>query len=115
MRKTMATLVALVGLATSATLTLAACDSPTAQPTGCVASYPSSGSMAGVVCDIGWSCSDDTQHYQLLCTESDGNYSCTCTTDTTTAVTVVVVTPFKCTGTGAQPAAIGGCLWDIQE
>jgi len=106
--------VALVALVAGAVLTAGGCDSPTTQPTGCVSSYPDAGATPGVVCDIGWSCSDDTQHYQILCTESEGNYSCTCTTDTTAAVTVVVVNPFKCTGAGAQPAAIGGCLWNIE-
>ncbi len=109
-----AAVVTAVAAVTVAAFGVGACTSPTAQPTGCVAAYNDAGSMPGVVCDIGWSCSDDTQHYQILCTESEGNYSCTCTTDTTTAVTVVVVNPFMCTGPGAQPAAIGGCLWNIQ-
>ena len=94
-------------------LTSAGCDSPTAQPTGCVASYPDTGATPGVVCDIGWSCSDDTQHYQILCTETGGNYSCTCTTDTTTATILILVNPFRCPGDGAQGAALG-CDWDLQ-
>ena len=104
----------MVALMAVAALTCAGCASPTATPTACVALYPDAGAGVGVVCEIGWSCSSDTEHFQILCTESGANYSCTCTTDTTTAVSVVVVNPFKCDGPGAQPAAIGGCRWDIQ-
>ena len=100
--------------AVAAATAIAACSSPTVQPTGCVPSSNDAGAMPGVVCDIGWSCSDDTQHYQILCTESEGKYSCVCTTDTTTAVTEIVVPAFKCTGANAQPTAIDGCLWNIQ-
>jgi hypothetical protein len=92
-------------------LVSAGCTSPTPQPTGCVYGVNEAG--PGVVCDLAWACSENTEHYQVLCTESDGNYSCTCTTDTSTAVTVIVVNPFECNGGGGQGAALG-CGWDLQ-
>ncbi len=64
MTKMMVGLVALVALVPFVALTVGACSSATAQPTGCVPSYPDAGATPGVVCDIGWSCSDDSQHYR---------------------------------------------------
>jgi hypothetical protein len=107
MSKVMMALAAVVALAG------VGCSSPTAQPTGCTAAFGDAGTMPGVVCDIGWSCSADTQHYQIVCTESGGDFDCTCSTDTTTAVTGIHVTPFTCSGGGAEGAATG-CGWNLQ-
>jgi len=71
------------------------------------------GEDAGLACDLAWSCSDDSVHYELQCTLTDmGNFTCLCLTESV-AGTTFTVNHFACTAADAAPAATTNCGWTL--
>ncbi len=86
----------------------------TLNPTGCVASLPDAGVVSNEVCAISWVCSSDSQYFQIICSGSEGNYSCVCTSNQNTDTQTIVVPPFVCQDMTSRPVA-GGCGWSITD
>jgi hypothetical protein len=103
-----------VGVAAFVGATAPACSTDTPNPTGCVAMLPDAGIVPNEVCAIAWSCSSDDQYYQLVCSSTEGNYSCFCTTNQTTDTQTIVVPPFVCQDMTSRPVA-SGCGWVITD
>jgi hypothetical protein len=114
MSKIIMALAAVAALVAAVAVSVAACSSPTPNPTGCVAQLPDAGVVPNETCAIAWSCSSNDQYYQIVCSLSEGNYSCYCTTNQTTDTQTIVVPPFICQDMTSRPVA-GGCGWSITD
>jgi hypothetical protein len=115
MAKTMVLLmmapVALTALAVSA----ADCTTSFENPTGCVASEVDAGTAFDVTCNLGWSCNNNNEHYQIVCTTSTpGNVLCTCTSDQNNLSSQILINDdFRCDGEGALPVVDKCGNWDL--
>src|ERR1700744_250578 len=103
-------MMALTAAAATATVALVAvltpaCTGHTPHPTGCVAQLPDAGVVPNETCAIAWSCSSNDQYYQMVCSSTQGNYSCFCTTNQTTDTQTIVVPPFVCQDMTSRPVA----------
>lgn len=71
------------------------------------------GEDAGLACDLAWSCSDDSIHYELQCTLTDmGNFACVCLTESVVGATFMV-NHFACNASDAAPSASMNCGWTL--
>jgi hypothetical protein len=81
----------------------------------CVAVFPDAGTANDVVCNIGWACSSNTEHFQIICTALAGDEeSCTCSSDQTSDTQTVNVGSFVCQPMIALPVINQGCGFDVQ-
>jgi hypothetical protein len=106
-------------------LSLLALVAPAACTTGvdttytCVSMTPDADAGADdLLCNVAWSCNNDTTHYGLQCRFFAGNYACSCILEGNTAepVKTFSVAPFDCLNdpASALPAVTTGCGWALQ-
>jgi hypothetical protein len=98
-------------------LPLLACTSTAGDGTlnSCTPVTPDGGTAPeGAVCDVAWSCANDTQHFEMACTFENGSFLCTCYTEGVAAASFPV-NVFSCDNTNAIPAATTGCQWMISQ
>jgi hypothetical protein len=81
----------------------------------CVAVFPDGGTANDVVCDIGWACSSNSEHFQIICTALAGDEeACTCSSDQTTEMPMINVGTFVCQPMIALSVMTQGCGFDLQ-
>jgi hypothetical protein len=83
----------------------------------CVAVFPDAETANDVVCNIGWACSSNSEHFQIICTALPGDEeACTCSSDQTTETPMVHVDSFVCQPMIALQVISGpdGCGFDLE-
>jgi hypothetical protein len=106
----------MMGFLGAALLALGAgCGTSSVTPTNCVAAELDGGTANDVVCNLGWSCNSNTEHYEILCTAATGgNEACTCTSDQTVLSSAITINSFVCQGMTALPVVNACGHWQLE-
>ncbi len=96
-------------------LAAASCGTSTDTTYTCVSVAPDADAGASdLLCNVAWSCNNDTTHYGLQCRFVDGNYACSCMVEGA-SVKSFAVAHFPCDPPeNALPAVTTACGWTIE-